>query len=209
MIKICWQQSKDETYALARKIEHLEISTRFWIQNIYEYFVINRNCRCLFTNIFYFLKIHICRKMLGEGLDASSIEELQQLENQLDRSLMKIRAKKVTYIYIYDVIIIYLLFHRDLRLWRGGLVRFLFIKRKFYYHKWADYVNNKHTHTWRHACSMHMWWEKDLICYLLWVFCFFEDIFYESSYLLVFTKTYLAILFLNFSINYYAKKLRS
>lgn len=97
--------------------------------NIYEYFVINRNCRCLFTNIFYFLKIHICRKMLGEGLDASSIEELQQLENQLDRSLMKIRAKKVTYIYIYDVIIIYLLFHRDLRLWRGGLVRFLFIKR--------------------------------------------------------------------------------
>ncbi|CAH8273033.1 unnamed protein product [Arabidopsis lyrata] len=54
-------QSKDETYALARKIEHLEISTR---------------------------------KMLGEGLDASSIEELQQLENQLDRSLMKIRAKK-------------------------------------------------------------------------------------------------------------------
>jgi len=34
--------------------------------------------------------------MMGEGLDASSIEELQQLENQLDRSLMKIRAKKVT-----------------------------------------------------------------------------------------------------------------
>jgi uncharacterized protein YlxW (UPF0749 family) len=32
--------------------------------------------------------------MMGEGLDASSIEELQQLENQLDRSLMKIRAKK-------------------------------------------------------------------------------------------------------------------
>ncbi|XP_010455600.1 PREDICTED: agamous-like MADS-box protein AGL14 isoform X1 [Camelina sativa] len=55
------QQSKDETYGLARKIEHLEISTR---------------------------------KMMGEGLDASSIEELQQLENQLDRSLMKIRAKK-------------------------------------------------------------------------------------------------------------------
>ncbi|CAL9232539.1 unnamed protein product [Arabidopsis halleri] len=53
--------SQDETYGLARKIEHLEISTR---------------------------------KMMGEGLDASSIEELHQLENQLDRSLMKIRAKK-------------------------------------------------------------------------------------------------------------------
>ncbi|CAN8246424.1 unnamed protein product [Cochlearia groenlandica] len=34
------------------------------------------------------------RKMLGEGLDTSSIEELHQLENQLDRSLTKIRAKK-------------------------------------------------------------------------------------------------------------------
>lgn len=34
------------------------------------------------------------RKFLGEGLDASSIEELQQLENQLERSLTKIRAKK-------------------------------------------------------------------------------------------------------------------
>ncbi|CAN6860036.1 unnamed protein product [Brassica oleracea] len=34
------------------------------------------------------------RKFLGEGLEASSIEELQQLENQLERSLTKIRAKK-------------------------------------------------------------------------------------------------------------------
>lgn len=34
------------------------------------------------------------RKLLGEALDASSIEELLQLENQLERSLTKIRAKK-------------------------------------------------------------------------------------------------------------------
>ncbi|KFK31938.1 hypothetical protein AALP_AA6G179400, partial [Arabis alpina] len=34
------------------------------------------------------------RKMLGECIDASSVEELQQLENQLDRSLTKIRARK-------------------------------------------------------------------------------------------------------------------
>ncbi|KAL1201647.1 Agamous-like MADS-box protein AGL19 [Cardamine amara subsp. amara] len=34
------------------------------------------------------------RKLLGEGIDACSIEELQQLENQLDRSLTRIRAKK-------------------------------------------------------------------------------------------------------------------
>ncbi|CAN8274162.1 unnamed protein product [Cochlearia groenlandica] len=34
------------------------------------------------------------RKLLGEGIDVSSIEELQHLENQLERSLTKIRAKK-------------------------------------------------------------------------------------------------------------------
>ncbi|KFK39263.1 mads box agl protein [Arabis alpina] len=34
------------------------------------------------------------RKLHGEGIDACSIEELQQLENQLDRSLTRIRAKK-------------------------------------------------------------------------------------------------------------------
>ncbi|XP_010538787.1 PREDICTED: agamous-like MADS-box protein AGL14 [Tarenaya hassleriana] len=34
------------------------------------------------------------RKMLGERLEASSVEELQQLENQLERSLTRIRARK-------------------------------------------------------------------------------------------------------------------
>lgn len=34
------------------------------------------------------------RKLLGDGLDACSIEELQQLENQLSKSLCSIRAKK-------------------------------------------------------------------------------------------------------------------
>ncbi|XP_010448808.1 PREDICTED: agamous-like MADS-box protein AGL19 [Camelina sativa] len=34
------------------------------------------------------------RKLLGEGIDKCSIEELQQLENQLERSLTRIRAKK-------------------------------------------------------------------------------------------------------------------
>ncbi|WZY69268.1 hypothetical protein YC2023_001508 [Brassica napus] len=35
------------------------------------------------------------RKLLGEGIDACSIEELQQLENQLERGLTRIRAKKI------------------------------------------------------------------------------------------------------------------
>ncbi|KAG5406931.1 hypothetical protein IGI04_013050, partial [Brassica rapa subsp. trilocularis] len=34
------------------------------------------------------------RKLLGKGIDACSIEELQQLENQLERGLSRIRAKK-------------------------------------------------------------------------------------------------------------------
>ncbi|KAI4367923.1 hypothetical protein MLD38_016547 [Melastoma candidum] len=34
------------------------------------------------------------RRLLGEGLDACSIEELQSIENQLDKSLAKIRAKR-------------------------------------------------------------------------------------------------------------------
>lgn len=33
--------------------------------------------------------------MLGEGIDVCSIEELHQLENQLERGLTRIRAKKV------------------------------------------------------------------------------------------------------------------
>ncbi|XP_054808818.1 agamous-like MADS-box protein AGL14 isoform X1 [Prosopis cineraria] len=34
------------------------------------------------------------RKLLGDCLDASSVEELNQIEKQLDRSLTKIRARK-------------------------------------------------------------------------------------------------------------------
>ncbi|XP_072054748.1 agamous-like MADS-box protein AGL19 isoform X3 [Arachis hypogaea] len=34
------------------------------------------------------------RKLLGDGLDSCPIEELQQIENQLERSLTKVRARK-------------------------------------------------------------------------------------------------------------------
>ncbi|KAF7810228.1 agamous-like MADS-box protein AGL19 [Senna tora] len=34
------------------------------------------------------------RKLLGDGLDICSVEELNQIENQLERSLIKIRARK-------------------------------------------------------------------------------------------------------------------
>ncbi|KAJ6308212.1 hypothetical protein OIU76_017898, partial [Salix suchowensis] len=53
---------KEDTFTLAKKIEHLEISKR---------------------------------KLLGDGLEPCSIDELNQLENQLERSLTRIRARKV------------------------------------------------------------------------------------------------------------------
>ncbi|EXC17791.1 Agamous-like MADS-box protein AGL19 [Morus notabilis] len=53
--------NKEDTFSMAKKIEHLELSKR---------------------------------KLLGDGLEACSINELQQIENQLERSLSKIRARK-------------------------------------------------------------------------------------------------------------------
>lgn len=52
------------------------------------------------------MKFEYYRKLLGDGLELCPIDELQQVENQLERSLAKIRARKVnptsqTYIYIY------------------------------------------------------------------------------------------------------------
>ncbi|KAL5552179.1 hypothetical protein UlMin_002355 [Ulmus minor] len=53
--------NKEDTFSMAKKLEHLEVSKR---------------------------------KLLGDGLEKSSIYELQQIENQLERSLAKIRARK-------------------------------------------------------------------------------------------------------------------
>ena len=104
-----WQQARDEIYGLTKKIEQLEISKRFGTVNIgwANYLLIW--IRIISCNLYI-----NCRKLLGEGIDACSIEELQQLENQLERGLTRIRAKKVNlidnhtinvymifYIYIY------------------------------------------------------------------------------------------------------------
>jgi len=42
--------------------------------------------------------LHSLRKLLGEGLGSCSIDELQKIEQQLERSISKIRAKKVSMI---------------------------------------------------------------------------------------------------------------
>jgi len=38
-----------------------------------------------------------CRKLLGDELGSCAIDELQQIENQLERGLSKIRARKVQF----------------------------------------------------------------------------------------------------------------
>ena len=81
--------NKDDTFSMAKKIEHLEILKRS---------VNASSARLYHLNVFslsnFTIKIY-CRKLLGDGLHSCSIHELQQIENQLDRSLGKIRARKV------------------------------------------------------------------------------------------------------------------
>lgn len=44
------------------------------------------------------MRLLICRKLLGEGLGSCTIEEIVQIEQQLERSVGTIRAKKVLFI---------------------------------------------------------------------------------------------------------------
>lgn len=41
------------------------------------------------------LKFHSIRKLSGEGLGSCSIEELQEIEQKLERSIRSVRARKV------------------------------------------------------------------------------------------------------------------
>jgi len=50
------------------------------------------DCSHVLLDIFMY-----CRKLLGDELDSCAIDELQQIENQLERSLSKIRARKVQF----------------------------------------------------------------------------------------------------------------
>lgn len=40
--------------------------------------------------------VHPLRALLGEGLGSCSLEELQQIEQQLEKSVNTVRAKKVS-----------------------------------------------------------------------------------------------------------------
>jgi hypothetical protein len=104
------------------------------------------------------------------------------LENQLDRSLMKIRAKKVTSRLLYMWSFLSFKIKSSLLSYGYCFIEIYdndVVAAWFDYHKWVDYVNNinmgssykhskythTHTHTHTHtlggmhAC-MHMCWEK-------------------------------------------------
>lgn len=91
------QHLKHEAANMAKKIELLEISKRF---KSYLIFFLSHTRILLFPESekhVWILNLECLRKLLGEGLGSCSIEELQQIEQQLERSVSSIRARKVQY----------------------------------------------------------------------------------------------------------------
>ncbi|RDX60374.1 MADS-box protein SOC1, partial [Mucuna pruriens] len=91
------QHLKQETANLMKKIELLEASKRF---NILLFLSIFTNCLYSLLD-FTHNKMNILhvyhsslRKLLGEGLGSCTLEELQQIEQQLERSVSNVRARK-------------------------------------------------------------------------------------------------------------------
>lgn len=84
------QHLKDEAENMMKKIELLEDSRRLGLGNI----VFSLTQGCLKS---WLLTQHIIRKLLGENLGACTIDELQLIEQQLERSVTSIRARKVVY----------------------------------------------------------------------------------------------------------------
>ncbi|KHN29419.1 MADS-box protein SOC1 [Glycine soja] len=88
---------KQETANLMKKIELLEASKRFNIS----FFSIHLRKLVVFTVRFHsqqkeYIALYYSslRKLLGEGLGSCSLEELQQIEQQLERSVSSVRARK-------------------------------------------------------------------------------------------------------------------
>lgn len=81
----------EEAASLIKKIEQLEVSKR--LEGVYLFLFLFDN-RTSWLNPLILNNINY-RKMLGEDLGSCSLDELQQLEHQLEKSVSKIRARKV------------------------------------------------------------------------------------------------------------------
>ena len=87
------QHLKHETASLAKKIELLEVSKRLAYHSLaYKFNTVKNNYCHLSVRTF---PLDLCRKLLGEGLGSCSISELQQIEQQLEKSVCTVRARKV------------------------------------------------------------------------------------------------------------------
>lgn len=97
------QHLKECDIDTTKKLEHLELSKRFleptffilvpfWLLHIEKTKGHMNDYSHDLLDIFMY-----CRKLLGDELGSCAFDELQQIENQLERSLSKIRARKVQF----------------------------------------------------------------------------------------------------------------
>ncbi|XP_024200617.1 MADS-box protein SOC1-like, partial [Rosa chinensis] len=71
-----WQQLKHEATSMMKQIENLEVSKRFTNLSYLVFESISYTCICKWL-----------RKLLGESLELCTIEELQEIEQKLERSV--------------------------------------------------------------------------------------------------------------------------
>jgi hypothetical protein len=63
-----------------------------WIFTHFQKQFIYIHKKIIYLNVYY----SSCRKLMGEGLGSCSMEELQQIEQQLEKSVSVVRARKVS-----------------------------------------------------------------------------------------------------------------
>jgi len=97
------QHLKECDIDTTKKLEHLELSKRFLVPtffNLVPFWLLHIEKTKRRMNDYSHVLLDIfmyCRKLLGDELGSCAIDELQQIENQLERGLSKIRARKVQF----------------------------------------------------------------------------------------------------------------
>lgn len=95
------QRVKECDINMAKKIEQLDLSKRFSEPTSFGIILIiirrRKTHKSLFSALVIVMLLMYSRKLLGHELDKCAIGELKQIENQLERSISKIRARKVLF----------------------------------------------------------------------------------------------------------------